>query len=90
MDTEYNSANVPHAMFIVIERTACLSKLFAEGNYYTRHGLPSRLADVGHVTCFRVRDWVTRSIRGAGRELFWRRDFRHHSRPATISDRCRP
>ena len=34
MDTEYNTANVPHALFTVIERTACLWKLFAEGNYY--------------------------------------------------------
>ena len=46
MDTDYNSADVLHALFAVIERTAYLWKLSAEGNYCTRQGLPSRLADV--------------------------------------------
>ena len=41
MDTD-----VLHALFAVIERTACLSKLPVEGNYCTRHGLPSRLAEM--------------------------------------------
>ena len=88
MDTNYNSANVLHALFDVIERNACLEKLFAEGNYCTRHGLPSRLLDVWHVTYFRVRDWVTRSIRGAGREFYRRRVFFLPSRPATVCDSC--
>ena len=35
------------------------------------------------MTCFRVCDWVTRLIRGAGWELCWRRDFFRHSRPVT-------
>ena len=69
MDTNYNSANVRYASLVAIERAACSEKLFAEGNYCTRHGLPSRLLDVWHVTCFRVRDWVTHVIRGAGREI---------------------
>ena len=46
MDTNCNSDNEVHALFVVIERTACSKKLVAEGNYYTRHGLPSRLADL--------------------------------------------
>ena len=83
MDTNYNSANVLHALFAIIERTACLEKLFAEGNYCIGHGLPSRLLDVWHVTCFRVYDWVTLGIRGAGRELYRRRVFFLYSRPAT-------
>ena len=46
MDTNYNSVNVLHALFDVIERTACLEKLFADSSYCTRHGLPSRIVDV--------------------------------------------
>ena len=82
MYTDYNSANVLHALFVVTERTPCLYKLFAEGNYYTRHGLPSRLIDVWHVICFRVRDWVTHVICGAGREFHQRRVFHDHCRQA--------
>ena len=88
MNTNHNSANPLHALFVVIERTACLQKIFAEGNYYTRHGLSSRLLGVWHVTRFRVRDWVTHVIRGAGRQFYQRRVFHHHSRPATTGDRC--
>ena len=88
MNTNYNGVNVPHAPFVVTDGTACWWKLFAEGNYYTRHELPSRLLDVWHVTCFRVRDWVTHVIRGAGREFCQRRVGHRHSRPATTSDRC--
>ena len=46
IDTDYNSENVLHALFVVTERTACLCTLFAVGNYYTSHGLPSRLLDL--------------------------------------------
>ena len=70
------------------DRTAYWWKLFVEGNYYTRHELPNRLLDIWHVTCFRVRDWVTHVIRGAGREFCQRRVGHRHSRPATTSDRC--
>ena len=47
--------------------------MFAEGNYCTRHELPNHLLVVWHVTCFRVSDWVTHVIRGAGREFCQRR-----------------
>ena len=50
--------------------------------------MPRRLLDVGHVTCFRVRDWVTRVIRGAGREFCQRRVNHTHSRPATVIGWC--
>ena len=60
-----------------------------EENYYTRHELPRRLLDVGHVTCFRVRDWVTRVIRGAGRQFCQRRVDHTHSRPATVNGHSR-
>ena len=46
MDIDYKSANALHVLFVVTDRTACLSKLFADGNNYTRYGLPSRLLDV--------------------------------------------
>ena len=81
----HHVTNALHALFALIEWTACLKKLFAEGNYYTRHGLPRRLADAWHVICFRNRDWVTHVIRGAGREFYQRRVFGHHSRPATLT-----
>ena len=88
MNTNYNGVNVSHVPFVVTDRTACWWKLFAEGNYYTRHDLPSRLLDVWHVTCFRVRDWITHVIRGAGREFCQRRVGHRHSRPATRWGKC--
>ena len=44
------------------------------------HGFPSRLLEMWHVTCFRVRDRVKPLIRGAGREFCWRHDFLINSR----------
>ena len=88
MNTNYNGVHVPHAPFVVTDRIACWWKLFAEGNYFTRHELPSRLLDVWHVTCFRVRGWVTHVIRGAGREFYQRHVSLLHSRSATRWGKC--